>query len=181
MFYYNLSKHELMRRLTLFLSVTALLGFEALSHAAEPLPLPNGPIVLTISGSIEQANVGGRAQFDMEMLEALGKASITTRSEVSDTPQLFEGVPLKAVLERVGAKGKAIRASALNDYVVVIPFEDIQFEPILATRVDGRTLTIRDKGPLWIVYPRDTYRVLDDSRYDSRWVWQLKELKIEAP
>jgi hypothetical protein len=40
-------------------------------------------------------------------------------------------------------------------------------------------MTMRDKGPLWIVYPRDDYSVLHDARYDSRWVWQLNKLHIE--
>jgi hypothetical protein len=98
---------------------------------------------------------------------------------VSSVPQVFDGVPLRAVLERVGANGKAMRATALNDYVIVIPFDDLQFEPILAMRADHRVLTIRDKGPLWIVYPRDAHKVLQDIRYDSRWVWQLHKLNIE--
>jgi hypothetical protein len=170
-----------MLRFALLVSLTALLGLGAPSLASEPLPLPKGPVVLTITGNIERTNVGAQAQFDMEMLEGLGKASIKTRSDVSDKPQLFEGVPLRSVLERVGAKGSAIKALALNDYVGVIPFEDLRFEPILAMRADGRVLTMRDKGPLWIVYPRDAYKVLDDVRYDSRWVWQLKSLHIEAP
>ena len=147
--------------------------------AAEPLASPKGPVILTISGAVEQTNSAAGAQFDKEMLESLGHASIKTTSQVSDIPQLFEGVPLRAVLERVGAKGKAIRASALNDYVDILPFEDLKFEPLLAMRVDGRALTMRDKGPLWIVYPRDDYKALQDVRYDSRWVWQLNKLHIE--
>ena len=94
-------------------------------------------------------------------------------------PQLFEGVPLRALLERVGAQGEAIRASALNSYVALIPMKDLEFEPILTTKVDGRVLTIRDKGPLWIAYPRDAHKILQDARYDSRWVWQLNKLHIE--
>lgn len=170
-----------MRFLTWLVLFIAFLGFGSSSQAAEPLPLPKGPVVLTITGKIEQTNVGGQAQFDMAMLEALGKASFKTKSEVSAVPQLFEGVPLRAVLDRVGAKGKTMKMSALNDYVSNIPFEDLQFEPILATRVDGRVLTVRDKGPLWLVYPRDSYKALDDARYDSRWVWQLNKLHIESP
>jgi hypothetical protein len=113
------------------------------------------------------------------MLEALGKASFATRSELSEVPQLFEGIPLRALLERVGAQGKSLGASALNDYVAVIPMEDLEFEPLLATKVDGRVLTIRDKGPLWIAYPRDRHKVLQDARYDARWVWQLNKLRVE--
>ncbi|MBJ6126072.1 molybdopterin-dependent oxidoreductase [Microvirga splendida] len=155
------------------------MGAGGLSYAQAPLPAPKGPVVLTISGKIEQTNGDGVARFDMDMLEALGRDSFATRWELSETPQQFEGVPLRAALERVGAQGKSLRASALNDYVAVIPMEDLKFEPILATKLDGRALTIRDKGPLWIVYPRDRHKVLQDARYDARWVWQLNKLHAE--
>jgi len=168
-----------MLRSAVLLSFFVFIGLGSLSHAAEPLPPAKGPVILTISGKIEQTNSTAGAQFDKEMLEAIGRASITTRSEVSDVPQVFDGVPLRAVLDRVGAKGKAMRAIALNDYATIIPFDDLQFEPILAMRVDNRVLTIRDKGPLWIAYPRDAHKVLQDTRYDSRWVWQLSRLNIE--
>ena len=168
-----------MLRSAVLLSFFVFVGLGSLSHAAEPLPSAKGPVILTISGKIEQTNSTAGAQFDKEMLEAIGRASITTRSEVSDVPQVFDGVPLRAVLDRVGAKGKAMRATALNDYVSMVPLEDLQFEPIIAMRVDNRLLTVRDKGPLWIVYPRDAHKVLQDTRYDSRWVWQLSKLNIE--
>jgi hypothetical protein len=171
-----------MRCTKLLVLLAALLIWKGPSHAAEPLPLPlpspKGAVVLTVSGNIEQMNAPGEAQFDMAMLEALGWASFRTTSEVSDKPQLFEGVPLRAVLERVGAQGKNMKASALNDYEIVIPIEDLQFDPIIATRVDGRVLTMRDKGPLWIVYPRDAHKVLEHVKYDARWVWQLNRLHI---
>ena len=141
--------------------------------------MPKGPVVLTVSGKIERTNSNGTALFDMEMLEALGRASFATRSEVSEVPQLFEGVPLRALLDRIGVQGNSLRASALNDYAAVIPLGDLRFEPILATKVDGRVLTIRDKGPLWIAYPRDSYKVLQDAKYDYRWVWQLNKLHVE--
>lgn len=170
---------EVMRLLVRIICLISLLGAADRSRAAEPLPRPTGPVILTVSGKIAQTNGAGVALFDKEMLEALGKASYTTRSELSDVPQLFEGIPLRALLERVGAHGNALRASALNDYVAIIPIEDLKFEPILATKVNGRVLTMRDKGPLWIAYPRDAYSALQDHRYDSRWVWQLNKLHID--
>jgi len=155
------------------------MGMSSLSYATGPLPLPKGPVVLTISGKIERTNKGDVALFDMEMLEALGKASFSSRWDLSEAPLLFEGVPLRALLERVGVQGKSLRASALNDYTAVIPVEDLRFEPMLATKVDGRVLTIRDKGPLWIAYPRYAHKVLQDAKYDYRWVWQLNKLHVE--
>ncbi len=104
------------------------------------------------------------------MLEGLGTASFITGSEVSEAPQHFEGVPLRAILDRVGANGKVMKASALNDYEIAIPLEDLKFEPLLAMKVEGRVLTMRDKGPLWIAYPRDAHEVLHDVTYYARWV-----------
>ncbi len=43
-------------------------------------------------------------------------------------------------------------------------------------------LTRRDKGPLWLVYPRDNDAVLQDAKYDHRWAWQLSQLLVsDAP
>jgi hypothetical protein len=148
-------------------------------RAADALPVPKGAVILAITGMIDRTNAPGQARFDREMLEALGTTSITTGSAWADRAQVFEGIPLKAVLDRVGAKGALMIASALNDYSVTIPLEDLKFSPLLATKVDGRILTIRDKGPLWIVYPRDQYEELLDIRYESRWVWQLNRLHVE--
>lgn len=168
-----------MRYVMLLGILAVLVGGGGFASAAEPLPRPQGPVLLTISGNIAQTNAPGQAQFDRAMLEALGNASYTTSSEVSLKPMKFEGVPLRAVLDRVEAKGKTMMATALNDYQVSIPMEDLQFEPILAMKVDGRVITPRDKGPLWIVYPRDQQPVLKDVRYDSRWVWQLNKLHVD--
>ena len=168
-----------MRRLLGLLSFFIFFGWGGAALAAEPLPLPKGPVILTISGQIEQTNGSGLARFDQEMLEALGKASFVTGTELSAKPQLFEGVALRAALERVGARGKVIRASAMNDYEIPIPVEDLRYEPILAMKVDGKVLMVRDKGPLWIVYPRDAHEVLHDVRYYARSVWQLNKLHVE--
>src|SRR5918995_672608 len=157
-----------MRPLIGLLSFAIAIGISGPSYATDPLPMPKGLVVLTVSGKIERTNSNGTALFDMEMLEALGRASFATRSEVSEVPQLFEGVPLRALLDRIGVQGNSLRASALNDYAAVIPLGDLRFEPIFATKVDGRVLTIRDKGPLWIAYPRDSYKVLQDAKYDYR-------------
>ena len=159
--------------------LASLLGGTCIAYAAEPLPLPKGPILLTVSGKIDQTNVGDEAQFDREMLEALGQASITTGYVLSDKKQLYEGVSLRAVLERVGSKGTSVLATALNSYKINIPLEDLKYDPIIAMRVDGQALKLRDKGPLWIVYPRDAHTVLQAQIYDSRWIWQLHRLRVE--
>jgi hypothetical protein len=100
---------------------------------------------------------------------------------MSGKAHLFDGVPLRAILERVGGKGSAIRASALNDYSIDIPWDDLKYDPLVAMSADGQLLKVRDKGPLWIVYPRDDYSALRNNIHDSRWVWQLNRLQIIPP
>jgi hypothetical protein len=141
--------------------------------------MPVGPVLLTVSGLIDRTNEQGQARFDQTMLEELGRATLETRSVWADGKQVYEGVPLQAVLDRVGARGTVIRATAANSYEVGIPSADLQYGPLIAMRLDGRALTLRDKGPLWIVYPRDAYKVLQDQRYDSRWIWNLTRLHVE--
>lgn len=169
-----------MRSVGLVISLVVLLSsWIGASLAAEPLPTPKGPVLLTVSGNVKLTNAPGAAQFDREMLEAFQPASLTTRSAWSEGTQLFEGVSLRAILERVGAEGQIIRASALNAYEAEIPFSDLQYEPLLAMRLDGQPLKMRDKGPLWLVYPRDAHDVLQDVIFDTRWVWQLNRLHID--
>jgi len=45
--------------------------------------------------------------------------------------------------------------------------------------MNGQALRIRDKGPIWIVYPRDDYPELAVDAMDQRWIWQVKELHVD--
>jgi hypothetical protein len=170
-----------MLRLTFLASVVVLLCGLTSSHAAEPLPAAKGEVLLTITGDIDVTNAPGRAEFDRAMLEALERKNLTATFVISGKTHRFEGVSLHAVLDRVGGKGTIIRASAWNDYEVDIPWDDLKYDPLIAMAVDGQVLTLRDKGPLWIVYPRDDYSALRNDIHDSRWVWQLNRLQIVRP
>lgn len=159
----------------------ALHGSPALAQDQDSaLADPSGEVLLTITGNIEKTNEGEAAQFDRDMLQALPGRTLETSTVVTDGVNRFEGVLMRDILERVGAEGEVVTASALNDYVIDIPMEDFQsFDVLVATHMDGERLSPRDKGPLWIVYPRDDHGELQDIRYDYRWVWQLIQLDVE--
>ena len=92
----------------------------------------------------------------------------------------FEGVPAKAVLEAVGASGTTVVANAINDYQSRIPLSDFtDYAVLLAFKVNGKILTRRDKGPLWIVYPMDDHPPKFRSIWSNRSVWQMNELVVE--
>lgn len=144
------------------------------------LPSPSGEVVLTIGGAINVTNVGEEAHLDADMLASLPRHRMTTHTSVNDGPQSFEGFLASDLLDAVDAEGSDVTALALNDYRVTIPMADFEtYDVLMADTMNGERLTRRDKGPLWIVYPRDDHQALQDIRYDYRWVWQLYRLEIE--
>jgi hypothetical protein len=88
-------------------------------------------------------------------------------------------VLVRDLLEAVGAHGSEVAAVALNDDVVTIPMDEFSRYPVLlALKMNGEYLKIRDKGPIWIVYPRDQYSELRNPMTDKKWVWQLAQLDV---
>ena len=160
--------------------LTALLAMVfATAAAAGALPRPQGPTVLEVQGAIGKTNAEGAALFDMEMLQALPVARLETSTAVTDGVRSFEGFLMRDLLAHVEASGNTVTATALNNYVIDFDAQEFErYDVVVAYRMDGETLQPSDKGPLWIVYPRDQHTELQDIRYDYRWVWQLMRLEI---
>lgn len=174
------------RRLALLLSGVLLSGF-GLSIAGpvwavgeeQPLRRPSGAVVLSIGGALRHSNLDGRAAFDMAMLEKLPQVSFRTQTPWYATPRKFTGPLLRDVLAAVGAQGRLVEARAINDYKVSIPLEDAQrYDVIVARLIDDKPMPLRDKGPLFIVYPFDRHVELRNSVYYGRSAWQLKSLEL---
>jgi hypothetical protein len=127
---------------------------------------------------------GKRYDIDERRLATLPATVLVTHTAWTEGPQRFEGVLLRDVLAMAGIdaaalEGRSLEATALNDYRIVIPAADfLEYDVLLAWSLNGKPLTRRDKGPYWIVYPRDQHPGLADSRYELRWVWQLRELRV---
>lgn len=153
--------------------------FAAVEAAADVLPLPEGEVVLTVSGQINQKNSSDAALFDLAMLRDLGAEEIETTTIWTVGPQVFEGVSLTRLIEVLGAEGSVIAASALNDYTVEIPLADaIPGGPILAFAQNGAPLSVRDKGPLWVIYPYDARTDYQSETIYARSIWQVKRMEI---
>lgn len=143
------------------------------------LDTPTGRTVLTLSGAIGVKNAGEVARFDMKMLEALPQHSFTTRTPWFDQPVQFTGPLLADVLAAVRAQGGSIRASAINDYTITIPMADASAHQVIVARLlDGKPMAVRDKGPLFVIYPFDSDAALRTSVYYERSIWQLKSLDV---
>jgi len=170
------------RRHLLCLAAWGGLGGMA-SRPAQALEPPEGPVVLTLTGRVRSANRptpgGAQAQFDMGMLERLPQHSFSTRTPWYSQPRKFTGPLLRDVLSAAMAHGETLRAIALNDYRVEIPFDDAQrFDVLLARLLDDKPMSVRDKGPLFIIYPFDQHAMLRRTQYYTRCAWQLKAIDI---
>ncbi len=59
------------------------------------------------------------------------------------------------------------------------PAEDVEKYPVLlAIEEDGKALTLRNKGPIWVIYPLSDHPELNIEQYHSLMVWQV--LKLEG-
>lgn len=148
--------------------------------AAWALDKPAGAPVLTLSGKISVTNVDKKAVFDAAMLAALPQHSFTTSTPWYKAPVKFTGPLLSDVLRAAKASGTTLRAVALNDYKVAIPAEDAtRFKVIVARLIDDKPIPVREKGPLFVVYPFDSDSELRTTKYYDRSIWQLKAIEVE--
>jgi len=148
--------------------------------AAGSLATPQGKVILTISGSIDHSNAHDKAELDRAMLEAMPLHSIETSTPWTEGVVEFQGVLARDLMAAVGARGEQVSAIALNDYRFKIPLSDFdRYDVVLAYRMNGERLRIRDKGPLWIVYPMDHHQALQNEATHSKMVWQLRRLVVE--
>lgn len=148
---------------------------------AQALDKPSGPVVLTISGKVGQSNAaGGKAVFDMAMLEKLPQHSFLTRTPWHGNPTRFTGPLLRDVLAAAGANGSKLVAIALNDYRTDIPLSDLaRHDVIVARLLNDKPMPVRDKGPLFIIYPFDSKPELKSEIYYNRSAWQLHQLLVQ--
>lgn len=117
--------------------------------------------------------------LELADLDGLPQNSFTTSTIWTDGAVTFSGVPLAVLLESIGASGTAVEMVALNDYKVTMPLSTLEETvPIVATRMNGELMSVRDKGPYWVVFPYD-----EDLRYQTETIysfsiWQLNRLKV---
>lgn len=138
---------------------------------------PEGPVLLTVEGL---ADVQGPVAFDRALLEALPAVELTTATIWTDGEQVFTGVELAVLLAHLGVEGGTLRAIAINDYSVDIPVADaVPGGPIIAYLQNGAPMSVRDRGPLWIIYPYDASAAYRTEAIYARSIWQLSRIELE--
>lgn len=156
------------RPAALFALVSALLiAAPGLAAAEADLTLSRGP------DNIETL------EFSVDELAALPQVSIVTENEFSNGAVEYRGPLVRDVLEHLALdEFEMLRFTAANDYYVDIPTSDFRrYNAILALEADGKPLSRRDKGPLWVMYPISDHPELQDSIYIHRLIWQVVRIE----
>lgn len=113
-------------------------------------------------------------------LLALPQVTVRTSTEFTDGVVEFTGPLARDVLAQIAAgTAKTAHMVAANQYAVDIPTGDFAaYDVIFAMQANGQRLSLRDKGPLWVIYPLDDHKELQDPLYNIRLIWQLTEVEL---
>ncbi|KQA99694.1 oxidoreductase [Vibrio metoecus] len=116
--------------------------------------------------------------------ELLARSDLTI---VTETPWTqgsteFKGISAQAILAWMGVKQADLKVIALNKYWAVIPYSDIEkYNPVFAIQKNGKPMAIRDRGPVWSIYPLSSSGELNNEVLHSRMVWQISHIEIISP
>ncbi|RBP80616.1 hypothetical protein EBI01_15100 [Marinomonas rhizomae] len=156
-------------------------GFALNDSYAQTLPKPTGTVILTISGNITNTNTDEQtAEFDRDMLMSLEVIDQQTMTPWSEGVDIYRGPLLRSVMATVGAKTGELSVTALNDYSAEVPKQDGEdYDVILAMDMNGKPMRIRERGPIFLLYPFSDLPSLNNEVIHNRSVWQIKSINIE--
>ncbi|RKT34261.1 hypothetical protein BXY70_0268 [Roseovarius halotolerans] len=116
-------------------------------------------------------------EMTYSQLLALPSATIETSTNWTFGTQRFTGVWLATLLAHHGIRSGTLELFAVNDYVVRIPVDAIEEGgELLAYERNGKIMTLRQKGPLWLVYDWDRNPAYRTETHYSRSIWQLDRI-----
>jgi hypothetical protein len=132
---------------------------------------------LVIRGDI--ADPSGAVVLDAAALENLPVVSFQTGTIWTESQMTFSGPTLASVLALVGAGGGNLLLRAVNDYEVTLPISLVSADaPIIATLINGKPFSIKENGPLWVVFPYDRGPEFRTEMIYAVSVWQLTEISV---
>lgn len=119
--------------------------------------------------------------FSLADLLAMEQTTIVTKNDYVDEATEFRGPSLRSILEDMDVERDAtLKMIALNDFSSDVPAADaFDYDVILAVLREGEPMSVREKGPIWVIYPMDEHPDLQDEIYNDRLVWQLKTIFVE--
>lgn len=122
---------------------------------------------------------GVEQEYSVDDMRNMPVTELTTSTPWTEGVQHFVGVPLSEFLRSLSGE-YTLHLKAVNDYSVSMSAELVaSTTSIIAFERNGALMSVRDKGPFWLIFPFD-----DDERYltesmMSRSIWQLSRIEVQ--
>lgn len=122
---------------------------------------------------------GQELTFTREELESLPQTTFTTSTPWTKGTHTYQGPKLHFITTKLPQTVHTIRIYAINGYSYDIEIQELHKYPfVLATQQDGKNLTLRNKGPLWVLLPFDQNPSFTSKhRLLNQAVWQVNKIK----
>jgi hypothetical protein len=157
-------------------SVLVVLAATGLMRPALAGETAGGDVVLAVH-TAQGNETQPLADYAMDQLQALPVSVIRTETIWTDGVQEFTGVALSDLLTSLDIRDGMLEAVAVNDYLIDIPVSDaVPGGPIIAYLRNGQPMSLRDKGPLWVIYPYDSSADYQREEIFARSIWQLTDI-----
>lgn len=154
-----------------FLAVTAGINGTALAEVKLPAATDIPILTVTMDDVVYEIDRAG--------MQSLGLVTIKTKTIWTDGPQEFSGVRMSSLLEAIGVTKGTMTLIAANLYQVEIDIG--HFTPdgaIIAMDRNGAPMSLREKGPLWLIYDYDSDPKFQTEVIYSNSIWQLEHIVI---
>jgi hypothetical protein len=119
-------------------------------------------------------------RFSEADLLALPQVTIRTRTDYTDGVVEFIGPLARDAVAFIEiGTATTVHLVAANDYAIDITLSELfDYDVILAMQANGERLTMRDKGPIWLMYPLDDHEEMQDPVFNNRLIWQLTTMEL---
>ena len=116
-------------------------------------------------------------ELDFATLDRDASEEITINEPFLKREMTFKGIPMREFLQRAGVAASAadLYLHALDDYHVNLPIAGLREAGFLATRGDGKKLTVATGGPIRLVFTGDGTL----ARNSDNWIWSFDSARVE--
>jgi len=144
----------------------------------QPVPVPKGKRVLTLTGKISAANQGRAVALDQAGLDRLSLLQVQVFEPWVKQDLAFRGVWLEDLLKVAGAAAgvTTLHITALDDYQVDLTMTDVRAGGIfLATKAgDGSAIPVDKGGPTRIIFLNG----VQSGANAEQWIWSVKTIDL---
>jgi hypothetical protein len=148
---------------------------EAGATKVEPIPAPTGKAIITISGVLG-GNVGtDTTKVDFQTIDRLARKQVTIYEPFLKRDVTFTAIPAADFLQAAGFPPSAahVQMRALDDYEVNLVAAGVRSAGMLATRMNGKPMTIAQGGPVRLIFTGKGHLAVDS----DNWIWSIKTIR----